>query len=193
MGYSIDQILGAVSQGGGVARPNLFKVFIPVVPNANFNQGLDGSTMNLLCKNVSLPGRQILTHDRIIGVVAQKVAYGYSVEPVNMTFIGLNDYGVRRYLHSWYQSIVNKTDYTVKYKKDYVVDITIHQLDHKDEAVYGVKLIDAFPTQILNIDLSNEQDQLVDIGATFDYTDWHEVDFSNPENSSNSLSGFAGR
>ena len=75
-----------------------------------------------------MPGKQILTHDKRIGMEFQKVAYGYAVDDVNMTFLMLNDYSVRRYFDTWREMILDEELKTAAYKKDYAKRVVIHQM-----------------------------------------------------------------
>ena len=79
---------------------------------------------------------------------------------------------------------------TVAYKNDYVSPIKIHQLrkpimrvgfdlgplsidfDLLGASIYSVELIDAFPTTISSIELSNDADGLVEVSVQFSYTNW---------------------
>lgn len=173
MTFTVDALKGLISSSGGLAVANLYRVYIPVI----FNSGnlSSGTTLDLLCKNVSMPGRQILTYERPMGINYEKIAYGYANDDVPMTFIGLNDYSIRRYFNAWQGYMVNAEEGTVRYKTDYITDITIQQLNKAGQPVYSVKLLEAFPTQLLNTDFSNELNGLVDVGATFAYTKWIEV------------------
>ena len=176
MAYSLDQIKGEISRSGGIAKGNLYRVILPIIPNIHINQTSIGAatpqSLNVLCKSVNMPGRQILTHDRVIGNVSQKVAYGYANEDVNLSFYGLNDYTVRKYFEDWQFYALNGTTHEVRYKDEYAKDVTIQQLDHQHKVVYSVKLEGAFPTQVLNVDFSNENGQPVEIGVTLSYTRW---------------------
>ena len=58
-------------------------------------------------KDVQLPGRQILTQERIIGMKQKKVAYGYAEEDVSMTFYVMNDYGIKEYFDEWQSRIID--------------------------------------------------------------------------------------
>jgi len=179
MAYSLEQIKGEISRGDGLANANLFRVLLPIIPGIYLNQtGIDvpyPQSINILCKSVTMPGRSLTTVERDIGVVNQKVAYGFVNDDINMTFIGLNDYVVRKYLEDWQFYAMNPDTHEMKYKNEYAKDLTIQQLDKKHRVVYAVKLEKAFPTQLLNIDFSNEQNGLVDINATFSYTRWRRT------------------
>ena len=88
---SVDEFKSLVTQKQGLARSNLYRVKLPALTGASSRE------VNLLCKNVELPGRQILTSDRVIGTKREQIPYGYTAPPVSMTFQLLNDYGIKTY------------------------------------------------------------------------------------------------
>ena len=90
MSYNVEQLKSLISRRGGVAQANMWKVHLPALPGVQSSRDL-----NVLCKDVQLPGRQILTQERTIGMKPKKVAYAYGEEDVPMTFLLLNDYGVK--------------------------------------------------------------------------------------------------
>ncbi len=165
MAYGIDDIKSSITIGGGLAKSNLYRLTLPAWE-------YDAKELNILCKNVNLPGKQILTHDKLIGTINQKIAYGFAVEDVNVTFVGLNDYRVRHYFENWMDRTISADGNTAKYKNDYSRTVTIAQLDQNDDETYAVELYATFPTQLLNIELLNEANSLVDISATLAYTKW---------------------
>ena len=117
---TIDQFKSLVSAKGGVARANVFRVRLPSLPGVASSRDI-----SLLCKDVQLPGRQILTNERRIGLQFEKVAYGYAIQDINMTFHVMNDYGIKRYFETWQDLAVNQTSLEVGYYNDYVRDIEI--------------------------------------------------------------------
>ena len=176
MTYSIDQLKGEISRGGGLAKSNLYRVILPIIPEIYLNiDGIDVAypqSMNILCKAATMPGRQMTTVDRTIGVVSQKVAYGYANDEASFTFLGLNNYVARKYFEDWQFYIMNPNTHEVKYKNTYAKNVTIEQLDSLHRVVYSVTLEKAFPTQLLNVDFSNENGNAVDINVTMSYTRW---------------------
>lgn len=195
---SVDQLKSLASAKLGFARSNSFLVELPTVFGGNSALSrlatLGGNELNLLCSNVNLPGKQILTQDRRIGMEFQKVAYGYAVDDVTMIFYALNDYGIKKYIDNWMNLTVNQDGHTVKYKEEYQKDIRIHQLRKPlinksidvgkvnvniglaQGTVYSVQLQKAFPTSVSSIDLNNELDGLVQVAVQFSYTKWKAVD-----------------
>lgn len=209
---SIDELKSVASSKLGFARPNQFLVelppvgqtsflgtlasFLPPVPNIPgvLETGNPSSReMNLLCSNVSMPGKQISTVERRVGMENQKMAYGYAVEDVSMTFYLMNDYGLRKYFDSWISTVIDENTGSVGYKNDYSYSVKIHQLRKPQTgfsrnigplrgnleigggSVYTVELLKAFPTQVQSVELSNELDGLVQLTIQMGYTRWQPV------------------
>jgi len=200
---SVDQLKSLASSKLGFARSNQFLVELPsdfasgsllsALTSLVTSGSMGGGDLNLLCASASLPGKQILTHDRRIGMEYQKVAYGYAVDDVTMTFYALNDYGVKKYFDKWMASTVNEETQLVKYKNEYQRDVKIHQLrkpiinksfDFGPVGInigvgqgtsYSVQLENAFPTTVSAIELNNELDGLVQVTVQLSYTKWKAI------------------
>jgi hypothetical protein len=200
---SIEDLKSKMISKGGMAVSNQFAVVLPGQVGGKEGEKLDTRDANILCKNVNLPGRQITTLNRSIGLYNHKVVNGFIVDDVTMTFRLMNDYGVRKYFDDWMNLMVGHSTRTEEQKKvmkgtvgwhdDYTADITIHQLrkpqvrvgfdlgpldinfDILGESIYTVKLLDAFPTSMSTIQLSDDQDGMVDATVTFSYVNWVKV------------------
>lgn len=198
MTFSVDQLSSLITSKGGLAQPNLWKVQLP-----SLNGFQSPSDLNLLCRDVQLPGRQILTQERIIGMKQRKVAYGYAQEDVSMTFLVLNDYGIKEYFEEWQKQIIDFDIKELKYKDTYTYDVSISQLKKRtrsgatlnfninlaadtladvfdfdittDEVVYECKLTNAFPTTMNALQLNNEQNGLLELNVQLSYDDWQTV------------------
>jgi len=184
----LDDFKSLVSNRSGVARTNTFRVQLPTLPGATREE------INLLCKDVNLPGRQITTRERTIGLVTKPMAYGYLSQDVSMTFQVLNDYGVKRYFEIWQNLAVNQSTKEIGYKSDYAFPIKIQQLRKgislpiynkslgvfelnvgsitTADVVYECELIGAFPTTMNSISFNNDQDGLVELNVQISYTNW---------------------
>lgn len=163
---SIDELKGSI--GGGLSRADRYKVILP----GEF--GVDGATVNSLCRAANIPGRQIVTNDRTIGMMTQKMPYAFLSDDVTLTFLLTHDYSLRKYFEEWQSKIIGFESYEVAYKNEYARDVIIQQLNHGDDSVvYGVKLIKAFPTTMNAIELSDaSQNQLVELTVQLSYTVW---------------------
>ena len=119
---TIDDLKALISKKRGLARPNVFAVALPPIA------GLRSRELNLLCSSVNLPGRQIMTQERDIGLINQKVANNQAYDDVALTFRCLNDYGIREYFEAWQDRCIDQNSLEVGYLNDYAYNIKIHQL-----------------------------------------------------------------
>ena len=119
---TIDDLKALISNKGGIARGNVFAVALPPLA------GLRSRELNLLCSSASLPGRQIMTQEREIGLIRQKVANNHAYDDVNLTFRCLNDYGIREYFETWQNLCIDQQSLEVGYLNEYAFNIKIHQL-----------------------------------------------------------------
>ena len=194
---SIEQLKSVVSRSGGIARNNLFTMVLPSISGVSINP----EELNVLCRDVQLPGRQILSNERRIGMQLEKVAYGYAVTDVSATFLCLNDYGVKDYFEAWQNITLNQDTYEVAYKNEYAAPIKIYQLaknkltrsvnlyntnildilnvglnlNFRTDVVYGCELIDAYPTTINALQLNNELDGVLELNVQFSYKNWRRI------------------
>ena len=198
MPLSVDDLKSALRSGP--ARTNMFQVIMPTLP------GLVGNTreLNLLCRDIQLPGRQVLSNERVIGMKQVKVAYGYAADDISMTFLVTNDYGVKDYFEHWQELAANTLTKELNYPTTYCHDVTIHQLKHgtafdipgifdqsfsfgpfninldadiisNEQKIYSVKLIDAFCTTLNAIQLNNDPNGLTELNIQLSYKDWFAI------------------
>ena len=205
MANSIEDIKALMNTKLGFARSNKFLVTLPTVgvgggllngivgAFSGMGGGASPRELNILCSNATLPAKQILTNDRRIGMEFQKVAYGYAVDDVGMTFYLMNDYGIKDYFDSWRSTILDEFGQASNYKNEYAKTVTIHQLRQPLKgfskqvgpirfnaglgggSVYSVDLLEAFPIASSAIELNNELDGLVQLTVTFAYTNWRRA------------------
>ena len=205
MANSIEDIKALANTKLGFARPNKFLVTMPTVGVGGgllagligaFSGGGGGASpreLNILCSNATMPAKQILTNDRRIGMEFQKIAYGYAVDDVSMTFYLMNDYGIKDYFDSWRSTILDEVGQASNYKNEYAKTVTIQQLRQPLKgfskqlgpirfnagigggSVYSVDLLEAFPISSSAIELNNDLDGLVQLTVTFAYTNWRRT------------------
>jgi hypothetical protein len=184
---SIDNLKATIAKKGGVAMQNRFQIFF-TPPTANSVKSLlnkdiksligdlaknaisggspknvipDPRDISILCEAVSFPGRQISTLDYIADRQAIKVPYSIINEDVSMTFILTNDYYMKKVFDTWASGIFDVENYRAGYKKDFVTDIVIQQLDQNNIPIYSVKLEGAFPTTVSAVNLDNNSENTI--------------------------------
>lgn len=190
---NIDQLKGVASKGQGFARANAFRVILPSFGDAKYNS----NELNILCTNVNLPGRQIMTQERLIGPKGVKMPTGFVSDDISMTFYVMNDYSIREYFEEWQNRVINQNTFEIGYNNEYAQDVTIAQLKRgvaldlpidkffglnvdidirsADSKAYECKLLGAYPTTMNQIELNNELDGLVQLNVQLSYRNWKKI------------------
>lgn len=171
---SVDQLKGVIGNRGGIAKGNRFRVEIP-----DLNAGED---FQHLCRQATMPGKQILTADRRVGMTYQKIAYGYASEDVSLAFLLTGDMFVKEQFERWQQqSVITTPDsfHFPRYKNEYQRNVYITSLDKEGRDTYRVKLIGAFPTTVNAINYSDENESILQLEVQLSYTRWEEEQVNN--------------
>ena len=173
--FQIESFKNAISARYGLARNNLWRIQLPTRPaylgGDTFSER-DGRILNLMSNATQLPGRQITTNDRQYGIKSEKMAQGFLKDDVSLSFYENNVYTIRRYFQDWQNRVLNQNSYEIRYKNEYAETVTMQQLDHEENLVAEVKLLEAFPTTLNVIDLTSEQNGLVQINVQLSYSNW---------------------
>ena len=174
---------------GEIARPKLFDVLI-IIPSGLSNyfiverQALVGvdKTLSLRCESTNIPGRTFATTEQKFGSnPTEKHAYHTTYNDIDMTFIVTESHNGQTYssklpekqfFDEWMNLINPTTSYDFLYKEDYVGSIFINQLDNENKEIFQVKLIDAFPISVNQLDLDWSSDGYHKLNVTFAYTRW---------------------
>lgn len=203
---SISELKSSITFGGGLARSNQFLVTLPSlgagIPALSSLGALGGAlssaldflgqrNMNILCRTAQIPGKQVLTHERRIGMETQRVAYGYGVEDVTLSFMETSRLPIRRYFDTWRSLTIDESNQTAGYKSDYQKRIVIHQLAQPVPiaglsianlipatlmiSTYSVELVNAFPTTMVGAEYNNGQDGFIETTVQLSYTNWKRI------------------
>ena len=110
---NIDQLKSVATKSKGFASANQFMVTLPSLGK------YDTRDLNILCTNVNMPGRQILTQERLIGIKGRKMPNGFASDDVNMTFYVMNDYMIKSYFEDWQESTISQSTYEIAYPSSF--------------------------------------------------------------------------
>ena len=191
MSNTINDLQAAIKNHGGLALQNRYQVIftppkmslINLNPSTILNAVVSGSSLSLknfindprdisiFCDSVNIPGRQISTGDHQTYAESRKYITGYIDEDVTMEFMLTQDFFMRNMMDDWLKSMFNSDSYAVSYKTEYVTDITIQQVDKEGNLpLYGVKLLNAYPTSIGGMTLGNANESTPQkMSITFSY------------------------
>ena len=170
----IDDFLASFEEE--LAKPSRFKVtFVPNAVASKLNKIIDAETLSFRCEAAVLPGRTLQTADLRIYGPTEKFPYQSSFEDVSFTFIVTDSMAEKLFFNTWMDIINPQNTWNFEYKKNYVMDIKIDQYDNMDNVVHTVRLIDAFPTAVNQLDLNwSSQNDYHKLTVTFAYTYWEK-------------------
>lgn len=178
---------------GGPAKTNRYEIELPFI-NGAINrlvndQGpagfedpwVNGESLSLFCRAANLPGRQILSQERIIMGNQEKIAYGYGSEDVSLTFMDRDDHPIRKYFQLWQELAFDLSDDNTTYHKPNFADtyqksVKIYQLDKNDERKFGVELQKAYPTTLGGVAFSAAaESSVVEYNVELSYKKWFQI------------------
>lgn len=175
MTINVNEFISLVNSKGA-ANPNRFLAELPPIRGS----GIDMREMQLLCNAVNLPGKQILSSDFQVGMKFEKIAYGYAVDDIRLSFYVLNDFKVKEYFERWADLSINFSRNELKFKNTYQKDMSVFHLDRMGNKISGCKLFEAFPTTLQPIEMGNQiNDTVTEYSVELSYTSWMPIYLDN--------------
>ena len=174
-------------QGGG-ARPNLFEVSIPDLPDAAKNSSPaatwgseEQEDFTIMCKGAQLPASTIGSIDVPFRGRILKVAGDRTIENWSITVINDENFNIRNAMEAWMNSIAKLSNNTGAVNPDsYMTDAYVYQLGRgyssgrqsttnsttadgeKVTPLKSYKFIDIFPVSVSSIDLSYDSSDTIE-------------------------------
>ena len=174
-------------QGGG-ARPNLFEVSIPNLPDAAKNStpvatwgSEEQEDFTIMCKGAQLPASTIGSIDVPFRGRILKVAGDRTIENWSITVINDENFNIRNAMEAWMNSIARLSNNTGAVNPDsYMTDAYVYQLGRgyssgrqsttnsttadgeKVTPLKSYKFIDIFPVSVSSIDLSYDSSDTIE-------------------------------
>ena len=174
-------------QGGG-ARPNLFEVSIPDLPDAAKNStpkatwsSDEQENFSIMCKAAQLPASTIASIDVPFRGRTLKVAGDRTIENWNITIINDEDFAIRNAMEAWMNAIAKLSNNTGAVNpSSYMCDAFVYQLGRgyssgrnsttnsssadgeKVTALKAYKFLDIFPVSLSAIDLSYDSGDTIE-------------------------------
>lgn len=166
---NIAQFVSLIRAKGGIAKKNRFRINISI---PSYSSG----DISLLCESISFPSKTIQSFDFSSYRNPIKIPTGFANEDVTAVFHLTNDYYIKDIFDKWLDSIVNTKDYFISYDAAFKTDIQIYQLNEKDEDIYGIKLLDAYPISTSTVDLDNTATNTTQkLSVDFTYNYWEPI------------------
>ena len=157
---------------GGGARPNLFEVTIPALPDGI---AWDGDTFRYMCKAASMPASTIANIDVPFRGRIFKVAGDRTVDVWSVTVINYEDFKLRNAFEEW-MDLIAKLDNNLGATDPsaYMSNAKVFQLGRgsapnsttnagdTNAVLKEYEFIDIFPTTVSSIDLSYDSSDAIE-------------------------------
>ena len=154
-----------------LARPNKFEVLI-FPPLALGKTGLATEVLRYRCETAQLPGRHLsVTEQKHYGPFI-KFPFLSTYNDIDLTFIVTGSMVEKMFFDVWMNLINPINSFNIAYKETYAQPIIIRQFDLSGKETYRVKLIDAFPINVNQLDLDWSSEGYHKLVVTFAYTFW---------------------
>ena len=158
---------------GGGARANQFRVELSF-PSYVTLGAIAGVQAQILCNAAQLPSStiepiSILYRGRPVNFAGERTFQPWAVSIYNDT-----NFNIRNALEQWSNGIQNNGSTNgITNPANYQVDLSVHQLDRNGATVKTYKFVDAFPSEIGDIQLGYDQGNAIEtFNVVFQYNYW---------------------
>lgn len=172
MAFKINDFTARLTGGG--ARPNLFKVVIPYLPDAVLQTGEGVDQFEFLCRNVQIPASTVSTIP--ISYQGRETKFSGDRDFGELTTTVINDegYDIRNTIENWMDSLnahsVNTSFIGEDGRSSYIADLTIETLKKNGDVDQTYKFIGCWPSNLdampLNWDNTNA---ILEFSITWQY------------------------
>ena len=177
--FAVDEFMSKLDNKGSYAKTNRFTV--EIIAPTTLVSSVQASSIEFLIKTVSFPARTFgTTTYRSGGKFGLDVPYEMTEEPIDLTFLGTNDWTARKFWYDWHEHIQSNNSYNMQYYKSFIGTITISVYNEEAQvaggtsgtATHKVTLHECWPKTIGAIELGWESAELVDFTIDIAYSWW---------------------
>ena len=183
--FSPSKLKAVLDKHGGISYND--KYLVTLGPPQGF--GLPGGgimrrQLSFLCDTATLPTKSLATFEKSINGPVKAMPYRMTFTEASMSFILTDSMREKKYFDAWQNKIVDQKTGNLGFFDDYVVDITIKKFGRTatssdDEPSYEVKLFDAWPSIVSEIQLSHSGGtEAMKLPVTFQFRKWESADFT---------------
>jgi hypothetical protein len=153
-------------------KANRFVVQIPY----STDDAKDSIYSEWLCHTAQLPGKTFATLEQKTYGPIEKFPYLATYNDIDLTFYIDGDMILKEQMDGWMKQISNPTGGNdIAYRKEFARNITIYQYNEKNNPIYSVILVDAYPISMNQLDLDWSSENFHNLSVTFAYTYWEQI------------------
>lgn len=185
MAFNINEFRSSFSDGEP-ASPTNYEVSIVQRPRIGaLEEQKNVSAENILifrCNACTLPGKQMLTSDRLTYGPIRKIITSALYTDVRFSFIVSDNKQELRYFTRWHNSIINNElndgiqTHDVEYYDSYTGSVIITHFDKQNNIKYKISLLEAYPISVEEIPLSwDNNNEFIRVDVTMAYKIWKHI------------------
>ena len=161
---------------GRFSRKNQYEFTITPPPGVTYAGG-GMKTLMLRCESVTLPGQNMSSSiDEIRMGPGREHVFSVTYAPITAVFLADESLNEKRFFEDWQDLMFNRlSGFKLGYYEDYVSDMKISQLDAQGSSTYEVKLFDAWPKTVTQMDLSAADAELARISVEIVFYKWERI------------------
>lgn len=135
-----------------LARSNRFTVV--------FNSPLEAgrNPLYIACRRAQWPSLSFSTSTVKMQGPSFQLPYEQTLEEVQLEFFIDDKYENYHFFKKWFEKIIDPNTKNLEYYINYAEDVEIFQLDSNGEVIDSVKLLNAFPKTISEMDFAHDND-----------------------------------
>jgi len=183
-GFNVDSLKAVVAGYGGFAVGSKYDVMIIPRDPSTLTGVITSMLQDLrfLCESTSLPVRSLATVDSQIHGPPTKMPYQSTYTEAAFSFYLTEFMAQKKLFDAWLDMIINPRTGNVSFFDQYSCTIEIRKFSRRAESPntdspdYSVKLIDAFPSIVGEVQLSHSAgNEILKLPVTFMYRRWETL------------------
>jgi len=181
-GFNVDSLKAVVASWGGFAVGSKYDVMIIPRDTSTITAISILHDLRFLCESASLPVRSLATVDSQIYGPPTKMPYQSTYTEAAFSFYLTEFMAQKKIFDDWLDKIINPRTGNVSFFDQYSCTIEIRKFSRRAESPntdrpdYAVKLIDAFPSIVGEVQLSHSAgSEILKLPVTFMYRRWETL------------------
>ena len=177
--FSPNTLRALLDSQGGLAYNDKYMVTLNKPPGFDLpGQMAMRKQLTMLCDTATLPTKSLATFEKTIYGPVKAMPYRMTFTEASMSFIMTDNMREKKYFDAWQNKIVDQKNGNLGFFDDYVCDIIIQKFgrtaaDSDATPTYAVKLLDAWPSIVSEIQLSHSGGtEAMKLPVTFQFKKW---------------------
>ena len=171
MPSTISDILNNFKKSG-FARQARFEVTFGDLNAADATDVLRKNDLRFRCETAQLPSRTIMTTEQKIYGYTEKYPYATSYDDITLNFFVSETMQEKKLFDNWLNYVHPKSTYNMRFKNQYETTITIKQYDMENVNTHTVKLLEAYPIAVGELELNWASESIHILPVVFAYSRW---------------------